>query len=157
MRTCIARQILITAGSGLTLLPLLCGPVLAGPGDRQLIEKQLQRYEARFNHGEADALAELFSADVVYYGPLGQVFEGRDAVVQRYRASLEAGFSDMTVELIEIQVHGDTAYDIARYTISGPQGEPFAGYHLAILEKVDGEWIVRRTLVNAEMPEPPKN
>lgn len=141
--------------AGLALVALTPGPVMAGSQDEEEIEGRLQQYEERFNRGDAEAVADLYSHDVIYYGPLGQVFEGRDAVEERYRASLAAGFSDMTIEVIEISVHDDIAYDLARYTISTPAGEPLTGYHLGVLEKEDGQWLVQRTLVNVVMPQPP--
>ncbi|WP_366554470.1 YybH family protein [Aquibaculum sediminis] len=148
----IARRTLIAAGSALVLVTTLPGATSADPDQRRAIEARLQQYEERFNEEDAVALSKLFDQEVVYYGPLGQIFEGRAAVEQRYRESFEAGFRDMTVETIEIEVLGDTAWDIARYTITGPQGEPLQGYHLAILEKVEGEWVVQRTLVNTAPP-----
>ncbi|KPP98490.1 MAG: ketosteroid isomerase related protein [Rhodobacteraceae bacterium HLUCCA12] len=153
--TPMARRTLIGASATLALIAALSGPSLADPDAREAIESRLQQYEDRFNARDAEALARLFNEDVVYYGPLGTVFEGRDAVEQRYRGSFEAGFRDMRIETIEIDVLGDTAWDIARYTITGPNGDPLEGYHLAILKKVDGDWMVQRTLVNAVMPEPP--
>jgi len=57
--------------------------------------------------------------------------------------------------VIEIHVIEDTAYDIARYTITDPGGNRLTGYHLAFLVKEEGEWTVERTLVNAVMPKPP--
>ncbi|WP_175483226.1 nuclear transport factor 2 family protein [Salinihabitans flavidus] len=151
----LASMTLIAAGPALAVALTQSGAALANPDERQAIDDRLQQYEARFNEEDAVALSELFDEEVVYYGPLGKIFEGRAAVEERYRQNFEAGFSDMTVETIEIEVIGDTAWDIARYTITNPQGEPLEGYHLAILEKVDGDWIVQRTLVNAVIPEPP--
>jgi uncharacterized protein (TIGR02246 family) len=149
----VASKALIAAFPVLAFVTAQSGPAFTDTDERIVIEGRLQQYEARFNEADPVAVAELFDEDVVYFGPLGQIFEGRAAVEERYRQSLGAGFRDMTVETIEIEVIGDTAWDIARYTITGPQGEPLQGYHLAILEKVDGEWIVQRTLVNAVMPQ----
>ena len=150
----LAGRTLILAGPVLAFAVTQSSPAFADPADKRAIEGRLQQYEARFNEADPVALAELFDQEIVYYGPLGQVLEGRAAVEERYRQNLEAGFSDMSIETLQIEVIGDTAWDIARYTIVGPNGEPLEGYHLAILEKVDGEWIVQRTLVNAVMPPP---
>lgn len=148
-------QSLLAATAALSLTVALSGSVSAEPKENQAIQSRLEQYESRFNESDPEAVAALFAVDVLYYGPLGRIFEGREAVEERYRRNLAAGFSNMEVETLEIRVFGDTAYDIARYTITSPKGEPLTGYHLAILEKVDGEWIVQRTLVNAVMPEPP--
>jgi uncharacterized protein (TIGR02246 family) len=150
------KRRLIAASAALAFATPLSGSALAEPDERQVIQDRLHQYEVRFNEQNVEALAKLFGEDVVYFGPLGIVYEGRDAVKQRYRRTFEAGFSDMEIDPIEISVLGDTAWDIARYKVTGPQGESLEGYHLAILEKVDGEWIVRRTLVNAVMPTPPR-
>lgn len=153
MKTHATRRYFACAAFGLVLVPLFSGVALAGP--KETIEDRLQQYESRFNQGDAAAIAELFSEDVVYYGPLGRVHKGRAAVQQHYQGNLEAGFSDMTVEVIEIEVFGDAAYDVARYTITSPAGETLTGYHLAVLAKEGGEWLVQRTLVNAVMLQPP--
>lgn len=151
------RRLLTAAGPAFALSIALPGAVPADPDPKEEINERLHQYEARFNRADPAALSELFAEEVVYYGPLGRVFEGRAAVERRYRQSFEAGFSEMTVEPIEIGVLGETAWDIARYTIHDPEGTPLHGYHLAILERIDGEWIVQRTLVNAVMPkQPPK-
>lgn len=155
MRTRSATRRLFVAGAGFSLVAVSSSPVLAGPQDVASIESRLEQYEIRFNQGDAEAVAELYSEDVVYYGPLGRVFQGRDAVQERYQGSLAAGFSDMKIDVIEIRVVDDIAYDLARYTISSPAGEPLTGYHLGVLEKEDGEWLVQRTLVNVVMPAPP--
>lgn len=149
------RRNLIATGAGIVLAGLVPVSANADAAAEAAIENRLQQYETRFNEGDAEALSRLFAEDVAYYGPLGQVFEGREAVRQRYRGSLEAGFSNMKVEPLDIHVFGRTAYDIARYTITDPGGKPLTGYHLAILEKTDGKWVVQRTLVNAQMPAPP--
>ena len=151
----IARRTVHAAGATAALVLLLSGPALAEQRDVEAIESQLQQYAARFNQGDAEAVSQLYSEDIVYYGPLGRVFEGREAVEQHYQDNLEAGFGDMTIEVIEVNVVGDIAYDVARYTIVGPQGQPLAGYHLGFLEKENGEWLVQRTLVNVAMPQPP--
>lgn len=143
------------AAAGFALVALSAGFVIAEPQDVEAIEGRLQQYEDRFNEGDAEAVAALYGEDVIYYGPLGQVFEGRDAVRQRYQDSLAAGFRDMSIDVIEIRVLDDIAYDVARYTISSPAGEPLTGYHLGVLEKEDGEWLVQRTLVNVVIPQPP--
>ncbi|HEV7278228.1 MAG TPA: nuclear transport factor 2 family protein [Devosiaceae bacterium] len=140
------------------ILPILLavpGVALGQQQDVEAIEDRLGQYEARFNAGDAEAVAELFSDDVTYYDALGQVHEGRDAVEQLCRGNFEAGFTDMTIDTVEIEVFGDTAYDIARYTVSGPGGNQLEGHHLAILAKEGDEWMVQRTLVNALPPEPP--
>lgn len=149
------RRNLIAAGAGMALSGLVALPAFADAAAEAAIEDRLQQYETRFNERDAEALSRLFDDDVTYYGPLGQVFEGREAVRQRYQGSFEAGFSDMKVEPLDIRVFGDTAYDIARYTITDPGGKPLTGYHLAIMAKKDGEWVVQRTLVNAKLPPPP--
>ncbi|MEQ8291309.1 MAG: nuclear transport factor 2 family protein [Roseovarius sp.] len=149
-------QIPRTVVTAMALSTTLSGAAGAGPGAASEIEDRLGQYEARFNSADPKAISRLFDEDVIYYGPLGQVFEGREAVEQRYRNSFEAGFTDMEVTTLEIEVRGDTAWDIARYTIKDPSGKPLSGYHLAILERVDGEWLVQRTLVNAVMPQPPQ-
>lgn len=155
MSTSLAKRNLLAAVVVLPLVALLPHVSLAQPRDAESIAAKLEQYETRFNEGKIDALAQLFGKNVVYYGPLGRVFEGRAAVKRHYQGMRNAGFRNMTVDVIEIVVSDHAAYDIARYTITGPGGKTFTGYHLAILRKVDGEWLVRRTLVNAEKPEPP--
>lgn len=154
MNTQIAKPTLVAA-AGLAFAALLPHVTLAETPDAKSIAAKLEQYETRFNQGEIGSLARLFGENVVYYGPLGRVFEGRAAVKRHYQGMRTAGFRNMTVDVIEIVVSGDAAYDVARYTITGPAGKTFAGYHLAILQKEDGEWLVRRTLVNTKKPEPP--
>lgn len=143
----------LAAAIGLAFGPLAGGPALADSA-AQTIEERLEQYEARFNRKDAEAIAMLFSPDVVYYDALGGVHQGRDAVKRYYQNNFAAGFKDMTLSTIEVKVFDDIAYDVARFTISSPAGERLTGRHLAVLEKEGGEWMVQRTLVNVAMPPP---
>jgi len=70
MRTPIKQNLLIAVG---TSLMLLTGHACADPSATEKIEANLEQYESRFNRGNAEAVANLFSEDVVYYDPTGQV------------------------------------------------------------------------------------
>src|SRR5699024_2344651 len=150
-----AKRTLLAVIVGFALATLLPTLILAETRDAEAIADGLAQYETRFNQGEIGALAQLFGKNVVYYGPLGRIFEGRAPVKRHYQGMRSAGFRNMTVDVIEIVLSEDAAYDIARYTITGPAGKTFSGYHLAILEKEDGEWRVRRTLANTKMSDTP--
>lgn len=140
------------AGLGLSFGLLAPAAIASGSSGEEAIEDRLQQYEEHFGRRDAGALARLYADDVVYYDARGNVHRGREAVRRFYQAGFDAGFRDMSIEPIEIEVIGQTAFDIARYSIVAPNGQRLSGHHLAILEKVDGEWLVQRTLVNAAMP-----
>lgn len=138
----------------IVLAMLIPSLAMAESQEVKAIEARLQQYETHFNNQDARKISELFAENVVYYDALGRVHDGRAAVRELYQQNFRAGFGRMTIETIEVEVFENTAYDIARYTVVSPTGEPLVGYHLAILSNESGEWTVQRTLVNAVMPEP---
>ena len=118
------------AVAALAMSALLPGTAGAEPRAVTAIEGRLDQYAARFNREDAEALAQLFSEEVVYYGPLGQIFEGRDAVEQRYRSSFEAGFSDMAIETLDVEVRADPRCSVftVRHAVLRQSGRRIAQY-----------------------------
>jgi uncharacterized protein (TIGR02246 family) len=106
---------------------------------------------------QASLNSSLFAEDAILYDPFGQVYEGRDTIQQFYQNLFDAGFNEISIEIIEIEVLNDTAYEIASYTVTNDEDEAVAGYHMVILTRENDEWRRHRVIANMAMPEEEMN
>jgi uncharacterized protein (TIGR02246 family) len=138
----------------LAALTLALGTVLAQDQDDEAAAEEVnQQWQERFNAGDAEGVAELYTEDAVFYDSDGSVYEGRDAIQEAIQEFIDAGFRDASLEPIEVEVLNDTAYQILRYSVQDDEGETVEGYNLSILKHENGEWLIHRDFANFVMPE----
>lgn len=91
--------------------------------------EQFREYtEAVWNHGNVDAVDELFAVDVVVHDvPIGETYDGRDEFVQWVHRVRES-FPDFEVDMetIEFVVSDDRV--VSQWTVSGTHEGPLSGF-----------------------------
>lgn len=118
-------------------LLLFVGPAAAQQDQLEAEIADIQtRYEQAWTGGDADALADLFTADAVLWPFSGGSFEGREQIRQALQ-------SDPTPTAAEIGSNrteriGDLVVDIGTFTFELPeQGGTVEGEYVAVLEESD--------------------
>ena len=136
--------------------PLQHQSVAAVPGSpSRAVRRARQKWVEAFNAQDAYSFASMYcdDAQVVWAGK-GES-EGREAV----RAALEAAvrtYGDAEFTIKEIEVAGDTAYELSSYTNTyRPAGRKPAmntGWHLVIWKRGrDGAWRQYRAMVSSSL------
>ena len=133
--------------------------------DLAAIEELHRRDMAAARAGDAEALAALWSDDIVALAPGQPIRRGRENALADLRKSLAAGSAYETLEyqldFEEVQVLGDYAYDWGTFrgTVRPQSGGDLihsSGKLLRILQRApDGSWRVHRTIWNVD-PAPAK-
>ncbi len=101
------------------------------------------------------AVAELYTEDARFFVSTGQVLEGRAAIQSVLQSIFDAGATEQSLEPIEAEILGDTAYTISSYTFRSADGQVVQeGHNMLIWKQVDGEWKVYRQINNRKMPPP---
>ena len=144
------------------VLPLAIGlgaVLAAGPAGAQsaspkaAIEAAAKRFEADFAKGDATAVASHYTAGGQAFPPNGDVARGREAIAKLWKGAMDAGVKTVKLVVVEVEPHGDTAYEVGTYTLLGEGGKTVDnGKYVVIWKRDGGQWKIHRDIWNTSMP-----
>ena len=153
------RFVLGIAALALVLTACTAAPAGLSPEDETAIRSLLESYDKAVLAMDWDALAELFTEDVVIMRPNNPLTEGRSAFLTS-AASSDQEFLEHHMEAIRIEGRGDLAFAQLTYTdkhmIEGV-AEPIedVGKSVKIFRKqADGSWLLAVNIWNSDLPLP---
>jgi uncharacterized protein (TIGR02246 family) len=127
--------------------------------DRAGINKTRNEYVAAWKAGDADQLANLYTADALVLYPNQPAVVGRSAILAYFKASFaELAPEDFELTSAEIEIAGPWAFDRGTYrwkAVTRASGDPMAddGKYLVLLQRQsDGSWKVARDMDNSDRP-----
>lgn len=117
------------------------------------IQAAQDAWEASFNTGSAEAAASNYTEDAKLMPPGRQLYGGREAVKAFWGAVLDAGTHSLDLDIIEVQVLGDTAIEVGTWAAMrvGEDGSdiPIHGNSLVIWKRgSDGTWLMSHDIYN---------
>jgi ketosteroid isomerase-like protein len=63
------------------------------------------------------------------------------------------GIKEATLDTVEVEAHGDAAYEVGRYTLKGDGGQLLdQGKYVVIWKRVGGQWRLHRDIWNSSLP-----
>lgn len=155
--------ILPLAASLLSLLLIITGCGTTAQPDieavRQAIETQNARFAEAYNRGDAAGVAQIYTENARSLPPNKEMKQGREAVQESTEADFAMGVTDLSLTAVSVEVHGNTAYEIGKYTVNvAPAGQPVirdSGKYVAIWKKQpDASWLIDVDIWNSSMPLP---
>ena len=105
--------------------------------------------------GDLKRVIDVYSPDVVYMSPGKPDAQGRDAVAHNWQGALSAYAMQVQVQIVEVKILGDYAYDRAIFTTSmkpkaGGETLERGGRVFEVLRKENGKWKSLRVMVNSD-------
>ena len=110
------------------------------------IMRQGERFERAVEQGDADALAALYTQGGVLLPPNEEAVKGRDAIRDYWAGFLADGGFAIDVETVEVYVAGDTATEIAVWTLKQGGEEIDSGRAMVVWGRVGTETLLTRVL-----------
>ncbi len=118
------------------------------------IETTNQQWMAAFSEGDAAGVAACYTEDAQLMPPNGEIVSGREAVQANFQEAMNAGLN-VRLETIELEGHGDTAYEVGRAIVTGEDGQTIDEYKgIVIWKKVGDAWKLHRDIFNSNLPLP---
>jgi uncharacterized protein (TIGR02246 family) len=112
--------------SGICVAIVLAFPSMVIAQDRPDLDALRDQFASAFNAGDASALGQLYSDDVVLMPPDADRVEGRDGAEGHFALLFSQAFpSDLEIESQEMRQLGDAFVDIGTYSMNaqGPEGQ----------------------------------
>jgi len=112
----------------------------------------LARWKTAFDGHETDVMAGLFTPDAVFQGFGPTVILGRDAIRGYYDAVPDNRSADLTI-LDTYAIGEEVAGGFADVTFSDPAGWEVAVHLSLVLQRANGNWLIRQYHVSQVMTE----
>lgn len=109
------------------------------------VRRLTQEWVLACNTRQLDELIELYAADALVLRSNLPPIRGAMAVREFFHASLEAGLGEVAVEPMRVDVSGDLAHEVGRYSalvpgISGKRREERGKYLWVFAKQASGDW-----------------
>jgi uncharacterized protein (TIGR02246 family) len=139
----------------LASLALVVPALAAEPDVRRAIEQRNAEFAAGVARGDAAALAGMYTSDAMVLPPNGEVTRGHAAIEVFWRQALASGVRRMTLTTLEAEAHGDTAYEVGTYAMSGDADREIdRGKYVVVWRRDRGRWQLHRDIWNTSVPPP---
>ncbi len=120
---------------------------------RRAIEAANEQFMHVFSRGDAVGLAALYSTEGQALPPNGSSASGRQAIQAVWQGAMDAGIRGARLETREVESHGETAYEVGQYTLTGNGGQTLdVGKYIVIWKREDGQWKLHRDIWNSNGP-----
>ncbi len=99
------------------------------------------------------AISNIYTEDAKFFLPNGETVVGKENIQKAFAAILDSGIEAMTLESVENESFGDTAWESGTYKLyaTGEQ-EVDKGKYIIIWKNVAGVWKYYRDIFNSDLP-----
>ena len=120
-----------------------------------VIGKARDAFVGALESGDAKAASASYTSDARLLAPSAELFRGREAIEQFWRAGLDTGVFEVTLETLELVRLNGLAYEIGRYAlglkpIDGIPVVDRGKYVRVHEEQPDGLWLWALEMFNPE-------
>ena len=140
-----------------TLALLLCVGSARAQHSRTLAEIEAANQEmiAVLARGDAAGVAAAYTPDAQMFPANSNLVSGRAAIQELWQSWISAGITKLTLEAVEVEGFGDTAYEVGKYTLPGPDGKLIdEGKYVVIWKRDQGKWRLHRDIWTTNLPAP---
>lgn len=106
-----------------------------------------------FNRGDTKVIGDLYTHDAQLLPANSDFVRGIDAIRAFWAGAVKMGLSDVVLDTIEVEAHGDTAIEVGRYTLQAPGGAiADAGKYLVVWKNDGRAWKLHRDIWTTSQP-----
>jgi len=112
-----------------------------------------QGFMKAFSRRDPTAVSQYFTLDGQLLPPQSGPVDGRPAIAAFWQAVIDMGITAVTLETVEVFDHGDSAYEVGRYSLAAAGGEPVDhGKYVVIWRLEAGDWKIHRDIWSTSVP-----
>jgi ketosteroid isomerase-like protein len=143
-----ARELFPRLAIGFVLFALLgASPIWAAESVRSEIEAANKIFEATFSRGDAAGVAALYTDDAQVLPAQSGFVTGTKAISEFWQSAFDAGLKTVSLVTMEVESHGETAYEVGELEIGGADGAVLdRAKYIVIWKKVGASWKLHRDI-----------
>jgi ketosteroid isomerase-like protein len=106
-----------------------------------------------FGRGDADGVAQLYTSGAQLLPAHSDVVAGTSAIQSFWRGVMDMGIQEVVLETLELELHGETAHEVGRYTLKVADGQlADTGKYIVIWKREGESWKVHRDIWTTSQP-----
>ncbi len=122
---------------------------------RDAISTENEKFMSAFSNRDAAGMAALYTDDGQVLPPNGDFVAGKQAIQAFWQTLMDMGIKEAKLDTLEVEDHGDTAIEVATYTLFGEEGQALdTGKYIIVWKREDGQWKLHRDIFNSSNPPP---
>ena len=126
---------------------LVALPASAADDVRAAIEAANKNWETAASRSDGPGVAALYTAQGQLLPAHSDVVSGAEAIGQFFQAAFDSGMKGASLVTLEVEDHGDTAYEVGKFEFLGADGAVLDhGKYLVIWKKEDASWKLHRDM-----------
>ena len=124
---------------------------------RDTIKAEDEKFMAAFDRGDAAGVAALYTENGQLLPANSDYITGRQAIQNFWQGVMDMGVTKAKLEPIEVEGHGDTAYESGKYTLMGEGDQVLdTGKYMVIWRQEEEQWRLHRDIWTTSLPAPEK-
>jgi ketosteroid isomerase-like protein len=131
-----------------TLVALLSHAGAARADLRQEIEAANAALIKHYAAKDAKTVAGLYTTTARVIAPGAEIAAGREAIATYWQGAIDSGLVVLTLETIDVEAAGDTAYELGKLRLRNPDGSEGVARYVVVWKRVDGAWKLHRDIWN---------
>ncbi len=126
---------------------------------QQAVQDTNREWMEAVKRGDPGSVAALYTEDATLLAPNTEPIRGRQGIEAFFKAGMQMGMSEATLETVDVDYLGDTAYEVGDYTMKiAPEGGEAVtdqGKYLVVWKREsDGPWKLAVDMWNTNTPLP---
>jgi uncharacterized protein (TIGR02246 family) len=126
---------------------------------RRAIEANTRQFIEAFNKGDAAAVANMYTMDAHLLPPNSEIIEGRAEIQKFWQGAMSAGLKLVSLDIADLQVSGNTAIEVGRYTSTMPGAGGATttdkGKYVVVWKRQGQSWKLAIDTFNTSLPGTP--
>ena len=116
---------------------------------RNDIRRADDAFEKHFREGNAAGMAELYTSTGMLLPTGSDIIQAREAIRDFWQGAMNMGIKEAKLEIMEVELQGDTIIEVGRYQLKGAGGEAMDwGKYLVVWKQEGGDWKLHRDIWN---------
>lgn len=116
----------------------------------QALQAVHAEFQAALTRADTARIVALHTQDAQVLPPSRDIVTGRAALQAFWQGLLDMGIRSETMETVEVERHGDIAYEVVKYSIQNEGGQVLdRGKCITIWKQEDGQWRWHRCIWNS--------
>jgi ketosteroid isomerase-like protein len=122
-------------------------PALAADAFRSEIEAANKIFEAAVSRGDGPGVAALYTSSAQLLPTQSDFVTGTEAIGHFWQAAFDSGMKGVSLVTLEVEKHGDTAYEVGKLEIRGADGKVLdRAKYVVIWKKEATSWKLHRDI-----------
>ena len=130
-----------------SLVILVAFRASAADNVRPAIEAANKKWEAAASRSDGPGVAALYTANGQLLPAQSDLVSGTQAIGQFWQAVFDSGIKGASLVTVEVEGHGDTAYEVGKFELRGADGKVLDhGKYVVIWKKEGASWKLHRDI-----------